>query len=183
MQELDNPFSSKEVVEKLSIGDSTLRKWALALEEQNYNFVRTTQNKRLFSDKDIFVLSQFKILVQDKNLSITNAAAIIAAKYSEDILFESGTEKERNLSTPSNDPFVHETLKELKTEMEQLKDMNRMLLAKLDEQHEYIDKRLNKRDELLMQSMRESQETKQLLLAAQEERKKRKGIFKFFSKD
>ncbi|MFJ5624770.1 MerR family transcriptional regulator [Peribacillus loiseleuriae] len=97
MQELDNPFSSKEVVEKLSIGDSTLRKWALALEEQNYNFVRTTQNKRLFSDKDIFVLSQFKILVQDKNLSITNAAAIIAAKYSDDILFENGTEKEQYL--------------------------------------------------------------------------------------
>ncbi|MFJ5624769.1 DUF3967 domain-containing protein [Peribacillus loiseleuriae] len=69
------------------------------------------------------------------------------------------------------DPFVNETLQELKTEMEQLKDMNRMLLSKLDEQHKYIEERLNKqddrlekRDEMLMQSMRETQETKQLLL-------------------
>jgi hypothetical protein len=66
--------------------------------------------------------------------------------------------------------------------MEQLKDMNRMLLAKIDEQHEYIESRLDKRDELLMQSLRESQETKKLLLESLEEKKVRKGILKWFTK-
>lgn len=190
MKEIGAPLSSKEIVENLGIGDSTLRKWCLSLEERNYTFVRTDQNKRMFTDKDLFVLSQFKILVQDKNLSINNAAAVIASKYSNDAVFSDETEKEQLPAVQTESPFVSETLQELKAEMEQLKDINRMLLAKLDEQHKYIENRLEyienrqeERDKLLMQSLRESQETKQLLLEAKEEKKQRKGIFKFFSKD
>ena len=195
MNKVDAPLTAKEVVEKIEIGDSTLRKWCLALEEQNYNFVRTTQNKRMFSDKDVFVLSQFKLLVQTKHLSIQNAAEIIATKYKEDILFSNETQVEHPLSeqlksSSSNEALI-EAKEELKAEIEQLKEFNRMLLAKLDEQQNYIDDRLNKldertlkRDQMLMESLKASQETKKLLLEAQEEqKKKRKGIFSFFNKD
>lgn len=183
MKQVDAPLTSKEITEQIEIADSTLRKWCLALEEQNYNFVRTNQNKRMFSEKDLFVLSQFKILVQTKNLSINNAAEIIASKYSGDVLLPDETEVEQQPPSLENNPFVLETLQELKTEMEQLKDLNRLLLTKLDEQQKYIDQRLNARDELLMESLKQSQETKKLLLAAQEEQKKKKSIFSFFSKD
>jgi DNA-binding transcriptional MerR regulator len=186
MNKVDNPYSSKEVVENLGIGDSTLRKWCLALEEQHYSFMRTSQNKRLFSEKDLFVLSQFKILVQDKNLSMTNAAEVIASKYGGDEVFSNETEVEQSLSPMINEPFLNETLKELKTDVEQLKEMNRMLLKRLDEQQTYIEERMSKRDNLLLQSLRESQETKKILLEtkeAQEEKKSRKSIFSFFSKD
>lgn len=183
MKQVDSPMSAREVIKRIEIGDSTLRKWCLALEEQNYNFVRTAQNKRMFSEKDLFVLSQFKLLVQTKNLSISNAAEIIASKYSGDILFPNETEGEQAAALVENSPFLLETLEELKTEMEQLKDMNRLLLAKLDEQQKYIDERLSKRDQMLMESLKASQETKMLLLAAKEEQKKKKGLFSFFSKD
>lgn len=183
MNQVDAPMSAKEIIEQIDIADSTLRKWCLALEEQNYNFVRTAQNKRMFSEKDLFVLSQFKVLVQTKNLSISNAAEIIASKYSGDVLLPNETEVEQAAALVENNPFLLETLKELKTEMELLKDMNRLLLAKLDEQQKYIDERLSKRDQMLMESLKTSQETKMLLLAAKEEQKKKKGIFSFFSKD
>ena len=183
MKQVDSPMSSKEVIEQIEIADSTLRKWCLALEEQNYNFVRTAQNKRMFSERDLFVLSQFKVLVQTKNLSISNAAEIIAVKYSGDILLPNETEEEQAVALVENNPFFIETLKELKTEMEQLKDMNRLLLAKLDEQQKYIDERLDKRDQMLLDTMKASQETKQLLLEAKEAQKKKKSIFSFFSKD
>lgn len=185
MQRTETPYSTKEVVANLSIGDSTLRKWCLALEEQNYNFIRTDQNKRLFTDKDLLVLTQFRVLVQDKNMSINNAAAVVAAKYVKEP-FSNETEVEQ-LPSP---PFVNETLQELKTEMEQIKEMNRLLLSRLDEQHKYIEKRLDERDQLLMQSIRTSQETKKLLLEAQakqeeeqQQKKPRRGLFKWFSKD
>lgn len=147
MRGTDAPYSSKEITANLDIGDSTLRKWCLALEEQNYNFIRTDQNKRLFTEKDLFVLTQFKHLVQDKNLSINNAATVIAAKYSNDGVFSNETEIEQ---LPSS-PFENETLKELKAEIEQLKELNRLLLQRLEEQHKYIEKRLDQRDDLLMQ--------------------------------
>ncbi|WP_374702743.1 DUF3967 domain-containing protein [Bacillus sp. V5-8f] len=39
-------------------------------------------------------------------------------------------------------------------------------MQRLDEQQKYIDERLNKRDEMLMESIRETQETKKLLLCS-----------------
>jgi DNA-binding transcriptional MerR regulator len=185
MSGTETPYTSKEIIARLSIGDSTLRKWCLALEEQNYNFIRTEQNKRMFTEKDSYVLTQFKHLVKDKNMSISNAAAIVASKYENEV-FSGETEIEQVNDDPFALAFPNETLGELKSEIEQLKDMNRMLLSRLDEQQKYIESRLDQHDSILMNSLRESQQTKQLLLEAKEreqEKKPRKGIFRFFTKE
>jgi DNA-binding transcriptional MerR regulator len=185
------PYATKEVIEILGIGDSTLRKWAIALEEHNYNFIRTSQNKRMFSEKDLVVLKQFQLMVQTKNLSISTAAEVIAAKYSNGSAdsFPIRTEDEQMTYPPL--PYetlveqvnsTKETVNELKTDIEQLKTLNKELLSRLDERDKYINESLNRRDELLIQSVRESKETRKLLLEQnEEEKKKRKGIFRFFS--
>ncbi|KYC71323.1 hypothetical protein B4099_3699 [Heyndrickxia coagulans] len=56
--------------------------------------------------------------------------------------------------------------------------MNIRVLEQLESQQRYIEERMEERDSLLMQSIRETQETKKLLLEA-EEKQKRKGIFRF----
>jgi DNA-binding transcriptional MerR regulator len=184
MSRTDIPYSAKEVVDKINIGDSTLRKWCLALEKQNYNFIRTDQNKRLFTEKDVFVLSQMKVLVQDKNMSINNAAAVIASKYLKEV-FSNETEIEQVSQSPQT-LFSNETLEELKTEIEQLKSMNTMILQHLEEQkrdkeelQKYIRERLDHHDKLLMQSIRETQEEKQarLQLATAQEEEKVKNLW------
>jgi DNA-binding transcriptional MerR regulator len=190
---IKTPYTSREIVANLEIGDSTLRKWCLALEEQNYNFIRTDQKKRLFTEKDLFILSQFKNLVQNKNLSINQAAEIIATKYSDDMVFSDETEIEQVHETIPWPPFPDETVVELKAEVEQLKDLNRLLLTRLDEQQKYIEERLdkmelrqNERDNMLLESIRTAQETKQLLLATkeeQEQKRPRKGLLKWFAKE
>jgi DNA-binding transcriptional MerR regulator len=190
---IKTPYTSREIVANLEIGDSTLRKWCLALEEQNYNFIRTDQKKRMFTEKDLFILSQFKNLVQNKNLSINQAAEIIATKYSDDMVFSDETEIEQVHESVPWPPFPDETVVELKAEVEQLKDLNRLLLTRLDEQQKYIEKRLDKmeirqseRDNMLLESIRTAQETKQLLLATkeeQEQKKPRKGLLKWFVKE
>lgn len=192
MKQTEVPYSANEVIEVIEIGSSTLRKWCLALEEHNYNFVRTDQNKRMFSDKDIVVLKQFKILVKNKNLSINNAAEIISNKYSSDPdeVFSSESEVEHPPEVFSYETmmeqaalFSSQTVEELKTEIEQLKSLNKEVLEAFNEQNKYIKEHLEKRDEQLLQALRDSQETKKLLLDHQEkESNKKKGFFGLFGK-
>lgn len=240
MEVTATPYSTKEIITNLNIGESTLRKWCLALEEQNYSFIRTDQNKRLFTSKDLLVLAQFKMLVQEKNMSIHNTAAIITSKYVKDP-FSNGTEEEQLPALVFSNETLEEQKKEVmqlvrtgmeqlneayeagiveltkmykteieqlkeenRGEVEQLKEMNRQLLTRLEEQHEYIENRFNatdqrlqerekqiegdghNRDQLLMQAIRESQETKKLLLAMKEEQQQKKtsgkGLFRWFAK-
>jgi DNA-binding transcriptional MerR regulator len=198
LKETDIPYAAKEVTELLGIGGSTIRKWCLALEEQNYSFIRTDQNKRMFTEKDLVVLKQFQLLVQNKHLSINTAAEVIASKYStsqnEVFSNESETERSTELSLFSYEALIEQnkslnkTIEIMQTDIEQLKTMNIELFNAFNEQSKYIKeqnedikKHINKYDSLLMQSIRESQEAKQLQLERQEEeKKKRKGIFGFF---
>lgn len=169
MQTKDKLMSPKEVSHFLNIGDSTLRKWCIALEERDYPFMRTDQNKRLFSEKDQFVLGKFKILVKDKNLSINNAAEILADKYSDDMVFLDESEESRLPEHRTEIPSeIEKKLGHMQTEIEQLKELNRTLLVKLDEQHEYI----KERDQQLMEMLQDSKENKQLLLEMKEEQEK-----------
>lgn len=182
MQTKDKLLSPKEASHFLEIGDSTLRKWCIALEEQKYNFMRTEQKKRLFSEKDLFVLSNFKTLVKDKNLSINAASEIMANKYGEDVVFSNETEKSRLPEQPEqNTSEITRQLEHMQAEMEQLKELNRTLLVKLDEQYEYI----KERDQRVLEALQESKENKQLLLEMKEEQEKqsKKGWKSWFKRD
>jgi hypothetical protein len=212
------PYSAKDISLSLDIGDSTLRKWCLALEEHGYEFYRTDQNKRLFTDKDIIVLKYFQQLVKDKNMSMNNAALIVTSRFKKEV-FSNETdveqlEEEMNIVPairPNNEliqslvtkistleehqeqfiemqkTFIKDLIQQHKNEMI---EANRTLIQRLDEQQTYIEERLNKRDELLVESLRETLETKKLLIATakEQEREKelqkntRRGIFNWFRK-
>jgi DNA-binding transcriptional MerR regulator len=180
MEITDKPVSSKEVYVSLGIGDSTLRKWALALEANGYIFPRTDNNKRLFFEKDLVVLRHFRNLVQVQNFSIENAALIVTSKFNEEPVPEENSTNSVPALRDSN-----ELIEKLMNHIEQQEVFNQQLLKRLDEQQKYIEERLNQRDSMLMDSLRQSQETKQLLLEVKEaqEKKPRKGFMHFFSKE
>jgi DNA-binding transcriptional MerR regulator len=172
-------YSPKEITIILEIGDSTLRKWCIALEEEEYFFSRTDNNKRVFTDNDLIVLKHFRNLVKVQNMNMQNAATIVASKYKTAQSTPSPEENNENDERSFGDAYG-----KVIEEIEQLKDLNRQLLTRLDEQQKYIEERLDKRDSLIMESIRESQETKKLLLESAEQQKKpRKGLMRFFSKD
>ena len=181
---LDGVYSPKDMAKILDIGDSTLRKWCIALEENDLFFARTENNKRLFTDQDIVILKTFRDLVQVQNMNIENAAMIVASKY-KDIrrtVFRSENSANDERSLPDAYTKIFE-------EMEQLRELNRQLLLRLDEQQKYIEQRLNRmdeqierRDELLMQAIREQQETRKLLVAAKEEENKKGFWGRLFKK-
>lgn len=218
MDGTQTPYSAKDISLSLDIGDSTLRKWCLALEEHGYEFYRTDQNKRLFTDKDIIVLKYFQQLVKDKNMSMNNAALIVTSRFKKEV-FSNETdveqlEEEMNIVPairPNNEliqslvtkistleehqeqfiemqkTFIKDLIQQHKNEMI---EANRTLIQRLDEQQTYIEERLNKRDELLVESLRETLETKKLLIATAKEQElekelqknTRRGIFNWFRK-
>ncbi|WP_234882314.1 MerR family transcriptional regulator [Bacillus mycoides] len=73
----EHSFWTKEVTERLEIGTSTLRKWCLSLEQENYSFVKGTKNSRAFVEKDIQVLVQMKKLIQEAGMSIESAVKVV----------------------------------------------------------------------------------------------------------
>jgi DNA-binding transcriptional MerR regulator len=186
MERTENPYTSKDISMALDIGDSTLRKWCLSLEEQNYHFYRTDQNKRLFTEHDIVVLRHYQHLIKDKNMSMQNAALIVSSKFQK-APFSDGTEIEQleneMNSVPalrSGDEFIQELVTEIKTMKEQqneLIEMNRQLFKRLDEQQKYIEERMDKRDSVLLDSIRESQEVKKQLLQIATAQEEKKGFF------
>lgn len=192
MQGTEKPLSPKDVSISLGIGDSTLRKWCLALEAHEYFFSRTDNNRRVFFEKDMIVLRHLRQLVQVQNLSLENASLIVISKFRKDVSLVPNSENNVSLNRSPN-----ELVKELMDHLEQQENFNKQLIERLDQQEKfnkqlmeqlnkqenYIRERMDKRDEMLMEAMRQSQETKMLLLTAKEEQKKKKGLFSFFKKD
>ncbi|MFJ5625586.1 DUF3967 domain-containing protein [Peribacillus loiseleuriae] len=166
-----------DVCTLLNIKESTLRKYALLLKDAGYQFHVNDKGQRGYFDKDVIVLKRFIEVKSNRDMTLEQAAEAVIS-WVEQSGISLSVMRESNLYERYDDD-----IKEMKETIKQQNDLLQELIKKLDQQQDYIDNRLNKRDELLMQSLRESQETKQLLLATQEERKQRKGIFKFFSKD
>lgn len=187
----EKAYSPKEVFTTLEIGDSTLRKWCLALEKNGYGFIRNDQNRRLYVESDLVVLRHFQQLVHLHNLPLDNASMLVIDRFGK------GTFEARTGSVPADQtPFQEGTdavLEDSHTDIQELKDlvMNQThliqeLISQMDRQQKYIDERLEERDRKLMESLRQSQEERQALLqiAAVQEKEKKKGFFsRLFGKE
>lgn len=181
---IEGLYSPKDLTDILDIGDSSLRKWCIAIEEQGYFFSRTENNKRMFLDRDLIVLKHFKQLVKVQNMSLQNAAVVVASKY-QDIRSTAGAQEDSIDGQRALEETLESFQNNVLSEIEQLKDLNRQLLTRLDEQQKYIEERLTHRDNMLLESIRETQTTKQLLLEVREEQQKktRRGLLNWFRRD
>jgi DNA-binding transcriptional MerR regulator len=174
-------YTPKELKLLLDIADSSLRKWCLALEEQGYLFDRTDNNKRIFTDNDLIVLKHFRNLVQVQFMSLQNAAVLIAMKYKE----EKGTASEQQhtdndeRSLPDPMEVFGEQIGQLLDHIQKQDEFNKELLGRLDEQQKYIEQTLS-------ETLRTSQETQKLISevkTAEDQKKPRKGLLRWFNKE
>ncbi|GEO28038.1 hypothetical protein AAC03nite_38230 [Alicyclobacillus acidoterrestris] len=161
-------YWSKQLAEHLNIGGSTLRKWALALEKAGYHFERDEHGNRAFLEHDALALKEFKSYLA-AHMTIESAAALIAKKYGRD----------RNL----NDIADH-ALPALPHDerMERLEAKIDQLMSELRQREEERNRADERRDQALMQVIRQMQENVQLQIAATQEQKQRKRWFSLFSK-
>lgn len=194
MERTEKAYSPKEMFITLEISDSTLRKWCLALEKNSYGFIRNDKNSRVYVESDLVVLRHFQNLIKQHNMQLDNAAILVIDRFGKGA-FEVGTvsvqveveDEQRDLERS-----YREDILELKAVVSKQNELIKDLVSRMDQQQKYISERLSKRDELLLETLRESQETKRLLLEAQtianeakqvEEKKPRRVILSWFGKD
>lgn len=164
MERTERPLSPKETARVLDLGDSTLRKWCIAIEKEGYYFSRTENKRRVFYDDERLMLHQFKHLVQVQHLSIENAAKIVASKAqdnassqqnsdSTDITVRDYNEQMQKLVT-----FIDEQTKHIALQEEYIRRQeafNARLLERLEEQDRRNEERLKERDNQLMNTLEE----------------------------
>jgi DNA-binding transcriptional MerR regulator len=185
-QNYEKAYTTKEVSTTLDIGDSTLRKWCLALEKNGYKFIRNDQNKRLYTDRDLVALRHFQVLVQQNNFPLDNAALVVSAKYTGEPT-ESGTgivlqnsEKGNRSPMRSDNEAMEKLMEHIQVQQEYIErqeQFNKELLDRLDKQQKYIDERLNERDKALTSSIRELQKSNEEIKQLNAAEPERKSIF------
>ncbi|MDP4084711.1 MAG: DUF3967 domain-containing protein [Bacillota bacterium] len=168
--ENEEVYSSEHVAMVLKIQESTLRKYCLLLEKAGYRFFKNEHGHRGFLNKDVIALKKLKEIKSHPDMTLEQAcnAVMTWVKQNDVANHDINDISEKN----HHDDSYTKLLQEFEDFKEQQKDFNKELLEELKKQQEYIQKSLDERDRTLMAALRETLETKQLLLATQEKSKK-----------
>lgn len=156
-------YKAKEVMEKLEIKDSVFKKYISILEKEGYIIQKNQQGHRLFTDENIKTLEKFIELSKYDGMTLESVAKMIGStkqnKNSHDVI----EEKEQ-----SHDVMTLITTA-VTTALEEQAKQHSAQLQQMQEQLNRIENNQNERDLKLVQSLRESQETKKLLLEVKEQ--------------
>lgn len=161
-------YSPSEVAALLDIKLPTLRKYSMLLEEKTYRIERNSQNHRYYNDKDIITLR--RVIAGSKSGVTLDESISNVLSIQKDNAYTNDADS--TLSTHNRG------MKELKEMIQQQNGLIEGLTDRLDQQDNYINERLNKHDEILMQSIQESLETKKLIAATKEKRSFFSKLFK-----
>lgn len=180
----EKAYLPKEISLTLDIGDSTLRKWCIALEKDGYGFIRNDKNNRLFVESDLVVLRHFQNLVKQHNMQLENAAKLVIDRFGKGA-FEVSTGivlAEKEVEQRSLERSNEDIMTALEEHIEKQDNFNRELLARLDQQQKYFEERMKQetKDRELLYSLKQSmleQKEIQLQIAATQEEEKKKGFF------
>ena len=163
-QALQAVYGSSDIADVLQIQESTLRKYCLLLEKSGYEFLKNEQGHRAFFDNDVIVLRKMIALKNDTDMTLEEAVkSVMAWKKGTDITVRD-TEEKQYIAR------YNDLMKEFKSFQEQQMKFNEELIREIRSQQEYIENRLEQRDQLLMQSIRESLEVRKEIAATQKKR-------------
>lgn len=161
-------YWANEVATILNVSRSTLRKWSLALEAEGYAFARDEHDRRCYVERDIPVFRKMKVMLDD-GMTMENAATVAKALYEKEKEDMSGSvsmvvhadnkrSDERYLELVTQFQDMRSLLERMETQMIEQQAELRQQLA---DQQQYIEESLNRRDELLMKTVREALEERQ----------------------
>lgn len=149
-------YTTKEIAKRLAIEPVTVRKYVQLLEDKGYIYEKNEQNWRVFGEEDLKSLEYFVVL-RSTGISVEQAAERVASLY------------QHKLSV-SNTDIAIQAENPLMQFIESQEKFNRELLDRLDRQQEYIDQRLNQRDELLVTALREILDSKKQIASSEKKK-------------
>jgi DNA-binding transcriptional MerR regulator len=169
-------YNPKDISDLLQCKESTLRKYSLLLEKYNYNFQKNDRQQRWYTDNDVIVLRKIIALKNNGDMTLEQAVENV-------VQWTKGSDE----TLPSTDinpdsQRYNKDIAELKRMIEEQNDQIRKLGEVITKQNEYINSKLEVRDQEFMKGLRELQETKRLIAAEQESEEKKSFWHKLFNK-
>lgn len=151
-------YKAKEVMERLEIKESAFKKYISILEKEGYIISKNQQGHRLFTDEDISTLEKFIELSKYDGMTLESVAKMIGSTKQRDNGYDVIEDNKQ-----SHDVMTLITTT-VTTALEEQAKHHSAQLQQMQEQLNRIESSQNDRDLKLVESLRESQETKKLLL-------------------
>lgn len=169
IQETQTVYNSNDVATLLKIQESTLRKYCLMLEEAGYEFLKNEFGYRGYLNDDVIALKRLIEIKKHPDMTLKKACnAVVAWLKDKSITDRNTTDITKN--ERHNDSY-EELLNRFEAFTEQQDNFNKELIEQLKKQQSYIENILLERDKKLMEALRETQETRKLIAAAEENKK------------
>lgn len=186
-------YRPNEVMKKFELKESLYKKYIAALEREGYIIQKNQQGHRIFTIEDIEVLEKFIELIKYDGMTIETVAKLIGKMKGHDGMTEQYPNSHDDMTISSIEEEIektnsHDDMTEQKQESYDVMTLveravsiaiqaqEKQFTSKLQAHFQQTQEQLNKieniasdRDKLLMQSIRESQEVKKLLLEVKEQ--------------
>lgn len=194
-------YGTKDIANMVDIAESTVRKYAQALEKAGYRFIKNENGFRIYTDNDVFVFNEVKNLSKKNAMPVERIAKMIVFNQKQKIRDEAESdtlEKIQSNQQESSDIAQYDNrfnklmdqldklnmIEDIVKELQEIKEVNRQLTERVQEQEKFIKESLEKRDRQLMESLNYALEFRQARIeAAIAEKETQKGFFsRFLSK-
>ncbi|MET7021889.1 DUF3967 domain-containing protein [Bacillus mycoides] len=192
-------YSPGDVAEQLGIQSSTLRKYADVLEKEGYTFIKNERGHRKYRESDVMVFRKVINLKNDTEMTLENATKqIVSWHQGVEVLPLERHEIERYEEPDFNATTLQTMLQDQKEIIEKQNELLQELNKRLVEQDQQFAQRESKflsaiqtiqesqtliamntsedvaknqrRDEILMQTIREVQEVKKMIAASKDKK-------------
>lgn len=156
-------YKPSEVMKQLNIKESLYKKYILALEKDaGYVFQKNQQGHRIFTAEDIQTLEKFMELIKYDGMTIEKVAKKIGEMNNHDGHDVISDEQSNSYDVMA---LVEQAVSSaLKTQEKQLHDVMTAIANQNNELKEQLKRIEDKHDKVFVQSLRESQENKKLML-------------------
>lgn len=183
-------YTANEVYSRLGVSGSTLRKYSDVLEREGYEVRKNSRGRREYTEFDVVLLQHLVELSKEDGMTLEKAAKLIIKEYG--IANKKEEMKEANPMPYHVQYQLHEQYSAMVAELNRVQqanllEMEKRLSDRIDqrntlieedvrdrkEREERIEKRLEQRDENLMRMIREIQGAKRMMeeVAAAKEKK------------
>lgn len=153
-------YKPSDVMKQLDIKESLYKKYIAALEKDGgYVFQKNQQGHRIFTAEDIQTLEKFMELIKYDGMTIEKVAKRIGEMNGHDAISEEQTNSYDVMA------LVEQAVSSaLKVQEKQLHDVMTVIANQNNELKEQFKRIEDKQDKVFVQSLRESQENKKLML-------------------
>ncbi|PGZ34502.1 hypothetical protein COE50_06230 [Bacillus anthracis] len=188
-------YTANEVYNRLGVSGSTLRKYSDALEREGYVTKKNSRGRREYTDFDVFLIERLVDLSKQEGLTLEKTAKVIVQQFG----IDNKREETQEVDLVPNQMQYQQQYSAMLEEMNRMQQANLLEMEKrlgdrIDqrnklieedmkdrkEREERIEKRLEQRDENLMRVIREIQDAKRTMEEVAASQNKKKTWWKFW---